>query len=175
MTTGVKVIDQGWKKLQKDFADMLKGAWVAVGIQGSKAELETAEHGPMTNAELGAIHEWGTKDGHVPERSYLRSTLDENGKKYQKDVDNIAKQFFDLKLNAQRTRGELLLVGEKYKSDILKKINEGISPELAEVTIIRKKGETTPLINTGQLRDAIDAKVIDQNKAAQLEQETKES
>ncbi len=157
MPGGVRIIDRGWnafkKKLQRNKG---KGLVASVGVQGDKAT-EMHEGGDITNATIGAIQEYGTEDGRVPERSHWRATFDENESKYTRELEKIPGRL----LQGQSTiKGELLLVGEIYKFDVLKKIKSHIAPALAESTIEMHKGETTPLDNTGQYINSFSVDVV---------------
>lgn len=94
----------------------------------------------------------------IPERSYIRSTIDENEKKY---LDDIAK-----KLSVQIIDGNidkytaLTIMGQKIESDIKSKIISLQSPANAPSTI-RKKGSSNPLVDTGLLGGSIRYVVTD--------------
>lgn len=94
----------------------------------------------------------------IPERSYIRSTVDENEHKY---LDNYAK-----KLSAQIIDGNidkytaLTIMGQKIESDIKSKIISLRSPPNAPSTI-RKKGSSNPLVDTGLLGGSIRYVVTD--------------
>lgn len=153
----VKIIDRGWNKIQKQALKMSRGKAVAVGIQGSEAELVDPKHGEMTNVELGAIHEFGTQDGHIPERSFIRSTFDENRAKYEKGMKLASQKFFE----GKKPDGELLLIGEEFKSDIINKVRSGDLKPLAESTMMTREGGAIPLWKSGQLMNALTAVVTD--------------
>jgi len=148
--------DRGWARIRKAFGKMAtsrKGPVAQVGIQGDSSR----EEGGETNAMIAAVHEFGSPTRSIPQRSFLRSTFDEHQRAYQRELDGIARRALD----GAKLTGELLLLGEQYRSDVLDKINEGIPPALQDATIERKKGETTPLIDTGQLRNAIRVVVVE--------------
>lgn len=153
----VKVIDKGWNKIKAQAIVLAKGKVCAIGIQGSAAELESAEHGPMTNAELAAIHEFGAPKAGVPQRSFIRSTIDENKDRYQEELNRIGSGFYA----GESVEQSLLLAGERVKKDIIDKINSKIPPPLSPITIERKHGETTPLVKSGQLRNSLSAQIRD--------------
>jgi len=159
---GVKDIDRGWQDIVKMFKQQRRGVASAVGVQGVEA---MANREGISNAELAAVHEFGTKDRRIPERSFLRSTFDENKGEYKRDIDKLVGQTVDrVKAGAPSglvLEGELRLLGEDYRKDILRRINAGIRPDLKPATKKRKKGETTPLIDTGQLRNSISVVVED--------------
>jgi hypothetical protein len=139
----VKVIDRGWKKIQKEFLRAADGEAVTIGIQGDKALKD--EHDGLTNVRLGAIHEFGTDDGRIPERSHFRSTFDKNVRKYSDELVDAARRIS----SGESPIGEMILLGEMARKDILDAIKKGIRPRLKPATIARKRGETTPLINWG--------------------------
>jgi len=159
--SGVIVKDRGWKKI---VAALLKPPRVAkVGVQGDEA-MATYEEG-WSNVTNAAVHEFGTIDGRVPERSFLRSTFDENLQRYESQSAKSAKAILG---GEAQTDGELLLLGESYRADILRKIKGGIQPGLAEST---KAGKSSlgkpradygdvPLKVTGQFWKSIGVQVV---------------
>ena len=156
MPKGVKVIDKGLTQILKRMTVAARGQVASVGVQGDKAQL--MEHENSTNVEIYAVHEYGTKDGRIPERSSLRTTFDEKHPAYQKDLDEVGRKFFGL----QKYEGELMLLGEKMKKDVIEKIKSGIPPELAPSTIAstpKRKG-SVPLWNTGQLVNALTSVIV---------------
>jgi len=157
----VKVIDKdrGWKNIKTQLLFLVDGRTVVIGIQGDDAN--EAREGGMTNIKLGNIHEYGTDDGKIPARSFLRSTFDANNRKYLKAINRISKNIF----GGVNPLGQLMLLGEVARADVLKTIKSKIPPPLAESTIAHKKGETTPLIDTGQLFNSISSVIVDLNEA----------
>jgi hypothetical protein len=155
MPAKVKVIDKGWKKIGQSMQKFAKGKTAAVGIQAGEADI--SREGGATNVLIGVVHEFGAKGGQIPERSYMRSTFDANKSTYQTLLNKIGANVF----SAKEIEGELLLLGEKYRKDIIDKIRSGIEPALADSTIEAKAGDTTPLIKTGQLINALTALIAD--------------
>lgn len=153
MPSKVKIIDRGWKKIGKSLDKFARGKVAAVGIQAGEADIERGEG--ATNVLIGVVHEFGSVNN--PERSHMRSAFDENKNTYQKLLDKIATGVF----SAKEVEGELLLLGEKYRKDIIDKIRSGIAPPLAESTIAAKGGGTTPLWTTGQYINALTALIAD--------------
>ncbi len=152
MGSPVRDIDRGFKRIKRLLAKASRrGPAVGVGVQAAEAK---ADHNGITNAELAAVHEFGK--GNVPERSFLRSTFDENLKDYDRELESIAKRTYD---GSTRLEGDLLLLGESMRSDVIQKIRSSIPPPLKPETVARKKGETTPLIDTGQLINALSVEV----------------
>ncbi len=152
MAAKSREIDRGWLRIKRN---LRRGPepWAKVGVQGDKAQ-EAREDG-ITNVELASTHEYGSPDANVPQRSFIRSTFDEKVGGYKRELDRLGR----VALEPAKLRGELRLLGEKYREDIIEKIRSSIPPPLSPLTIARKKGETTALIDTGQLLRSIDVAV----------------
>lgn len=156
MKSKIHVKDTGWNRIKRG-AVKLPPMRARVGIQGVEAE---QERGPgLTNAGLAAVHEFGSPTQGIPERSFMRSAFDENTKRYQQELDALAK----VALDGGNVEGDLLVLGETVRADMIEKIRSSIPPPLQEATVARKKGEETPLIDTGQLMGSIRA-VVEKGK-----------
>lgn len=94
---------------------------------------------------VGAVHEFGSPSRNVPQRSFLRSTLKENRKKYKTFIKNLVKQIVNGKIDKDKM---LDILGLKLQSDIRNKITDIKTPPL-------KNREGNPLIDTGHLRQSI--------------------
>lgn len=124
-----------------------------VGIVGPAAN-ELEEGSEKTLADLGALHEFGSevppgKRGHIPERSFIRSTL----AKRRGDIARLVASEMRKILDGTRTpRAALEAIGIKVSNWIKKEVmqGEGIPPPLAASTIARK-GSSRPLVDHGQL------------------------
>ncbi len=102
-------------------------------------------------AVIGATHEFGSADGRIPERSFLRVPLRQNR-------DNIKKGF--AALAGQVTRGEISAfqmldqIGARAAGYCQEAIETGIQPANSPETIARK-GSATPLVDKGILKSKI--------------------
>lgn len=144
----VRDIDKGWGQLRRMAAGPPDR--VRIGIQGDEADAEH-EGGELTNLELGNIHEYGAPLAKIPERSFIRATIDEKAAAYIKLAGRLGKSV----LQGTRTRAQALgLLGERVRADIVHRINSGIEPPLRPATIARK-GSSKPLVDTGQLKGSI--------------------
>lgn len=83
----------------------------------------------------------------IPERSFIRATIDEKRGDIARLFERAAKGAIDGKINLKTGLG---LIGEKTVAWIKGRIRKGISPPLAASTIARK-GSSKPLIDEGQL------------------------
>lgn len=106
--------------------------------------------GKLSLLEVAIIHEFGA--GPVPARSFIRATLDEKRAEILKLQVALAQQVLLGKLTPEQALAQL---GAKVAAMCQARIVAGIAPPLAESTLRRKKGKTTPLILTGQLRSSI--------------------
>ena len=91
----------------------------------------------------------------IPERSFIRSSWDAKVRTYDRLMAKQAGRVIDGTASPGQAVG---LVGEKVKSDVIKRINRGIPPPLRASTI-RRKRSSKPLIDTGQLKQAIKVEV----------------
>jgi hypothetical protein len=137
-------------------------ASVTVGVFGDKGDAPVSDGSSfsgITVAELAAIHEFGL--GNVPERSFIRSFFDGHEKEISAMFLRLMKAEM---LRAIRTGKP---IADNAKRKILEKIglwmvreiqmriaNGDITPPLDSKTVERK-GSSTPLIDTGQLRSSI--------------------
>lgn len=139
-------IDRGYAELFQSLRSM-SNVQVVVGVK--------SDGGDPDIADVAFWNEFGTDDGHVPERSFLRSTLDENRDKYAKLMSDAVRKV----TRGAKTLNAYRLVGRRIVFDVQRKISSGVSPPNAPSTLARKRG-TTPLVDTGALRSAVDFEVI---------------
>lgn len=155
----VTINDKVWKKLLKKVGEVARTP-VRIGIVGDKAGQMT-EDGKFTLAELAAVHEYGSRDGSIPARSFIRAPFE--------DSENINK------LKAHQVKlSKKILLGTSGKQDVLSSLNllglwgqstvqnwirqRKVQPDILTKTK-EKKGSDTPLIDEGILVNAINFKV----------------
>ena len=140
-----------------DLIKQIGSDWVVkVGLIGSKGS-EQHDGTNATNAEVGLWNEFGTEN--IPTRSFLRLPLEngqknlvnELGKGQAKDAfeNGNVKQFF----NIMGVKA-VALVQEAFATG-----GNGQWQANAPSTI-KQKGSSSPLINTAQLRRAVDFEVV---------------
>lgn len=133
--------DRGAKKIEKAIADLGQLA-ITVGVH-SEAGGENVQ-----NAER---HEFGLG---VPQRSFIGAYADAN----QQDVVARMGKAAAAGLVSGNPRQNLEALALKCAGEVQASIAAGIAPPNAPSTIA-KKGSSTPLIDTGQLRSSITGKV----------------
>lgn len=153
----MKDIDKGYKDVIKKL-QMLQSKTLQAGIFSDAGVNEKT--GTLI-ADYAHYNEFGTK--HIPARSFIGSTCDEQSKKWEAMKDEIVDKIID---DPSSNVGRLIgLLGEQVVADIKEKITSDISPENRPSTIYRKTkgkgGKTTTLIDTGNMRDAIKYKIVD--------------
>lgn len=131
---GLKGLEEKMKKLA--------GLEVRVGVFGD-ANREGSE---LTNAELAAIHEFGAPRANIPERSHIRRTFDMKQRDWQALAAKLLKGVIIDRFTAEQALG---LLGERAVADMRATVRAGLEPPLQPATI-RRKGSSTPLIDTGR-------------------------
>lgn len=100
---------------------------------------------------VGAVHEFGSPSRGVPERSYLRSTIEGNRSKYADTMKGIGARI--AKGEISKSEG-LQLLGLILQTDIKDKIIDLKSPSLTY-------RDGNPLVDTGHLVESITFQVGD--------------
>lgn len=139
----VKDSDPGFRKFRRQ----LKGGPNAVNIglfgeQGSDIVI------------YAASNEFGTDK--IPERSFLRSTVDEKRRELRKFIDKNKVAITQGPLQRRQVLARLGLFAE---NEVVAKIDRGPFIPNKPATIARK-GSSKPLIDTGRLRGSIISKVV---------------
>ena len=130
-------------------AEQLNRIQLVVGIPSDENSRE--ESTSITNAELGAIHEFGVPEKNIPERSSMRSTASEESQ----NLGRLAKiQISECLRGETSAHDAFATVGVYLQGKIVDKITDGDFEPNTEATVKRKKS-SKPLIDTGQLRGAI--------------------
>jgi phage gpG-like protein len=134
------------KRLEKVLYKMAKAPHVAVGILQDNPVGDS-----FSMLDLATVHEFGSKDGRIPQRSFIRSVCDAKQKEHLKLIAKLQGRLLAGKIAMKQALG---IVGSAVTSDIVQTINAGIKPELKLATIKRKKS-SKPLIDTGRLKGSI--------------------
>jgi hypothetical protein len=150
--------DVVWRKLYKRAIEM-RTLKARVGVLASKGGMRSAGDSGLTLVELAAIHEFGSADGHIPERSFIRSTFYERAAAELREMcGKITKAIV---LGAVDVRQGIGMLGAWGAAQVKNTITQtDIPPPLAPSTIAAK-GSSKPLVDTGQMLNAITWEVID--------------
>lgn len=129
------------KAIEK-LADSLKGPnKVKVGLPKGSNDYPDGTSVIM----VGAVHEFGSAVRGVPERSFLRTTVSDNRKKYKAFIKKLVKAILDGKIDKEKALG---LLGLSLQNDVREKITDIDTPPLVS-------REGNPLVDTGHLRQSI--------------------
>lgn len=126
---------------------------VVVGILQDKGA-EMTDDG-ITLAGYAAANEFGTDT--IPERSFMRSTVAENERRYVDELVEAARSVVVDRVDIEVAFG---LVGSGAAADVQDKIRDLRDPPNAPMTLARKYPGDNPLIDTGRMRQAISFGVI---------------
>ncbi len=143
---GVRIQDKdlGYGSMRQRMKQMA-GSYTKVGVQENSKE----QDGVSDLVIVAASNEFGTDT--IPERSFIRSTFEENRDR----LAEISAAEADAILTGKKdVKTSLHLMGEFHAGQIQAKIHSHPPPENAPATIGRK-GSTGTLVDTGNLAQSI--------------------
>ncbi len=119
-------------------------------------EFDAVDIGVLSDEEwrlrvIAGANECGTRDGHIPERSFIRAGVDLNAGAINRRADEVWGQILDGAVTMNQGLG---LMGEFIQRLITQRITNLKTPPNAASTIARK-GSDNPLIDTGRMRQSI--------------------
>jgi hypothetical protein len=129
------------------------GVHADAGAEGHRPANDTGAGRAVTVADVATWNEFGT--GSIPQRSFIRAWFDESQDFIRETLRSQMALVAQGKLTADKAAERVALACE---GSMKKRISRGVPPPNAAETI-RRKGSSKPLINTGQLRNAIRGKV----------------
>lgn len=183
---GIHVKQDRLADLHQNLAELVKRE-VLVGFPEESTERDPSEEEPkdITNASLGYIHDNGQPEVNIPARPFMLPGMEEAADPVATILGNLAKKLLTAKTKITVEQG-FHRAGLKAQATIRRKINEGIPPPLSEFTLrkraakgrkgakkelmLRAQGEAPstqfakPLIDTGQLRNALTYVIRDRKK-----------
>ena len=99
--------------------------------------------------DVAEWNEFGTAT--IPERSFIRAWFDEAEPQLRQDFAALMRTV----AAGKRTRAEVLeLMGQRMVGQVQARMSAGIPPPNKPATV-RRKGSSTPLIDTGVLRSSV--------------------
>lgn len=142
----VKDSDHGYRDLVKRIYG-LKKPRVAAGI--FEADGGAPAGGGKTIIEIAVWNEFG--NGTAPARSFIRAWFDENQDQIRGILFPLLRSVIAKRLTKEKALEQF---GLWMQASIQRRIASGISPGNRPSTIA-KKGSSTPLVDTGQLRTSV--------------------
>lgn len=137
------VRDRGWNRIMREL-QVAKVTEVVIGIQQGSQNSDGVDI-----AEYAAANEFGTS--RIPERSFMRSTFDENVQEIKREMDST---YGNVLAGSMTIRGALATLGMKHQTDVQLKINSNIQPANSPYTIAQK-GSSRTLIDTAAMRNSV--------------------
>lgn len=148
----VKDTDKGMLNIQKLLKKLKKYA-LRVGVFSD--EVNTKEKTTAYVADYAINNEYG--DDHVPERSFMRSTMDEKREEWSGLFIDVLEGATEGKENIEK---EIYKIGAIARRDIINKIDSNINPPNSPSTLKKKgKRKNKTLIDHGVLRSSIEARI----------------
>lgn len=161
--------DLGWRNIEKQVRLVRKNPYVMIGVQegaGTHKPSNGKDTGknPVTVALVASVHEFGSAKHNIPERSFIRSTMDQHASEFHAATESLLNQIID---GNQTVDKALKILGLLIQSKIKKKIQSNIAPALKAETIARRTGgsggSVTALMDSNQLINSILYLVIMEN------------
>lgn len=129
---------------------------VKVGVVGPNADMTTPTGGDLAMWQLAAIQEFGSDDGHIPERSFIRRTL--NDLVWLRSLARQAAQ--SIVMQGESTHSALDWMGRVIATAIQNTLISNVPPPNAPATVDWKGHGDTLIGLTGALFDAISHEVV---------------
>ena len=150
----MKAVEADTRKLDKLVAELGKDRAIDVGVLGVKYSGE----GDSTLAVIGAVHEFGSRERGIEERSFIRMPLARKAG----DIEKAGARDLTHKLGNGEIEQILEDMGIAAVGAISEAFETGGFGTWAKNTdrTIARKGSSRPLIDTGELRRSIDYEVI---------------
>ena len=146
----IKDTDKGFLAIKKALLSLRKKE-IKVGIHEGAGK--NAKTGTLI-VDYATANEYGTS--RIPERSFMRSTVDEKQQEWNKALDRIVGSITEGDIS--NIEQKISLVGKQIVNDIKEKIDSNVPPPLSEATK-KRKGSSRTLIDTGIMRASITYKV----------------
>lgn len=152
-TTKVTDTDRGAGELVKRLRALAKSTRrVKVGIlSDAPKKAREGSRGKLSLLEVAIVHEFGAPAANIPQRSFIRATIDERAADIARLQLVVAQRVAMGEITEEQGLSQ---IGAKVAGWIKARIADGIAPPLAESTVARKKS-SKPLVDTGQLRSAV--------------------
>ena len=167
----IRADDAVWRRVRKAQRDM-EYVRARVGVLGDRGGDRVHKDSDMTLADLAAVHELGSRDGRVPERSFLRSTFHVRvADQLRQRIADSVRAVLEFGADVRKVIGALGAWGAtEVKNTISQNAADSYGefpyPPLADSTIAAK-GSSVPLVDTGQMLNAITWQVVDDRQGGE--------
>jgi hypothetical protein len=151
---GDSYVEADFTALDKLIANLGKSHYVDVGILGANAG--KTEEGGATVGMIGAVQEFGSIDGRIPKRSFIRMPLQTHQAEIQAQVEPRMQKHME-QADIKGIFTDIGIAAEGVIQDAFDSNGFGQWKPNAESTIAQKDSDS-PLIDTGLLRKSISSK-----------------
>lgn len=159
-TEGKQQVEEALRNLIKRFEE--QGLQVLVGVPKGAGSYHAEDGKPaLTIATIAAVNEFGSANGRIPARPFLRTAIEEGTPKFVRLAELDMPDIVTGKHPISRL---LHRMGNIAVGMVQQKITDIKSPPNAASTIA-KKGSDNPLIDTGALRQSINYEIIDDSES----------
>lgn len=152
MTTTDK--DLGMKAIIAEMKKLGRGEVVVGILQDKGAKRYDGPGTQPTTLDVAIWNEYGTDDGHVPERPAHRLAFERNKAELEKRMELTAKAVGGKTTKSMTAERGLDLLGVFYEAKVKQEIVDLRVPPNAPSTIAAKKSDN-PLIDTGQMVNSV--------------------
>lgn len=152
--TRVKTIDNKtfrFLRIMEEVSKLKKRPYVKAGYPMESQKTSDKHGDALTVLEIALVHEFGSPEQNIPERSHVRAAADEGREELNKLTERLVKQIYD---GSMTVEAALDILGLKMVSQIQAKIRKGPFQPLKQQTIDRK-GSNKPLIDTAQMLNSV--------------------
>ena len=151
----LKVKDMGWERIKRENRKMRNSftkAGFPQGVRPSAGDAGVKMFTEMNEISVvAAVHEWGAPKRGIPERSFIRSSFDDNLPELIKLRNKL---YWQIQQGRMDTKGALFVMGQFLQDRMKQKIRDIKFPPNSPATIA-KKGVDNPLIDTAQMINSI--------------------
>lgn len=137
----------------------LGGTQVRVGVLGDAAAQIHPVHGDLTVGMVALVNEFGSRDGHVPRRSFIASTFHDHPEEIGEMAARAASQVINQGTPAADALG---LAGERCAELMQRQILDQSIPPPNRPSTVAQKGSDHPLLDTGLLVKSISHAVVNE-------------
>lgn len=169
----MKQVDKGLIPLKKSLQTIKESpSYTKIGILGDSKKNRRRD-GALTNVEIGIVHEFGSPAAGIPERSFIRSTMQAKRPAHAALLKVLLKKLYRQEIDVKTV---LNILGMQAAADVKARIAEGSgipppnTPEVFMRKLLKNKSAVRnfnrtgvaprPLVDTGQLLSSITWAVV---------------
>ena len=152
----------GLERIRKNLEESKLTAKLGIFGDEDKRDDETNDETLVTNAYIGAGHEFGVPSSKLPRRSFLLDPLTIKGKELTKKVEQIIDKYIDEENGIEKILELVGIYGESIVQEAFESGGFGTWQPISEATA-KRKGSSQILIDSSQLRRSVISKVEKRN------------